>query len=47
MGTGEWSHKDGKEEGLGKAHQPKLKQRCREGLGAGVCFGEEAVRGQA
>lgn len=33
--------------GLGKGDQPELKQGCREGLEAGVCFRERAIGGKA
>ena len=39
--------KMGESRGLGKRDQPELKQGCREGLEAGVCFKETAIGGKA
>ena len=45
--TGEGSLKMEERRGLGKGDQPELKQGCTEGLEAGVCFTEGAIRGKA
>lgn len=37
----------GESRGLGKRDQPELKQGCREGLEASMCFKERAIGGKA